>query len=99
MSKHPVILKGDLWSLVRTRRGLAKTKENPKGLWGYAWAETREIRVRPPADFPTVEKETDILIHEALHACLPDVDEAVITQTATDIARLLAFSGVLKEPT
>ena len=96
MSKHPVILKGELWSLVRTRRGLAKTKEAPKGLWGYAWSETREIRVRPPTDFPNVEKEADILIHEALHACLPDVDEAVVTQTATEIARALSIAGVLR---
>jgi len=31
----------------------------------------------------------DLVIHESLHACLWDLDEEAVTETAWDIARLL----------
>ena len=36
----------------------------------------------------------DTLIHEALHGCLWDLDEAAITETAECIARVLIKAGV-----
>lgn len=31
----------------------------------------------------------EVAIHESLHACLPDADEAAVTETAADVAQLL----------
>lgn len=31
----------------------------------------------------------DTVIHECLHACYPDLDEEAVTETATDIAKVL----------
>jgi len=39
----------------------------------------------------------DTLIHELLHAALPDISEEAITETATDIARVLHRLGVRVE--
>ena len=39
----------------------------------------------------------DTAIHEGIHACLPDLDEPAVTQTATDIARLLWRLGYRKK--
>jgi hypothetical protein len=33
--------------------------------------------------------ELDAIIHEAIHACLPDTSESAVNSSATDIARLL----------
>ena len=35
----------------------------------------------------------DTVIHECLHACVPDLDEDAVTQTATDIAKVLNRMG------
>lgn len=39
------------------------------------------------------EIELDTLIHELLHACQPDLAEETVTETATDIARVLFRLG------
>lgn len=39
----------------------------------------------------------DTVIHEALHACFPDMREEAITQSARDIARLLDRLGYRTE--
>ena len=39
----------------------------------------------------------DTLIHELMHAALPDISEEAITETATDIARVLHRLGVRVE--
>lgn len=38
-------------------------------------------------------KELEVLIHEMLHACLWDLDEEAIDETAHDIARALGRLG------
>ena len=35
----------------------------------------------------------DTVIHEALHACLPDLSEEAVTESASDIARVLYRMG------
>lgn len=37
--------------------------------------------------------ELDVLIHEALHACLWDIDHDAIDETAHDLTRLLLREG------
>ena len=42
------------------------------------------------------ERQLDVLLHELLHACNWQLDEEHITQTATDIARVLWRLGYRK---
>jgi hypothetical protein len=35
----------------------------------------------------------DTVIHECLHACIPDLDEEAVTETATDITKVLHRMG------
>ena len=35
----------------------------------------------------------DTVIHECLHACVPDLDEDAVTETATDITKVLHRMG------
>ena len=35
------------------------------------------------------QRTLDVLIHEGLHACLPDLDEDAVAETAEDLAGLL----------
>ena len=35
----------------------------------------------------------DTVIHECLHACIPDLDEVCVTETATDIAKVVHRMG------
>jgi hypothetical protein len=39
--------------------------------------------------WPSEQDRMDTLIHEALHCIRPELDEAAVADTATDIARLL----------
>jgi hypothetical protein len=43
------------------------------------------------------QHELEILEHEFLHACFPQIDEGVITQAAKDISRALWRLGYRKE--
>jgi hypothetical protein len=42
--------------------------------------------------------DLDTCIHEGLHACLWDLDEEAVHETATDIARLLWRLGYRRDP-
>ena len=42
-------------------------------------------------------KDLDTIIHESLHACLWDLDEEAISESAADVARLLWRLGWRKE--
>lgn len=54
-------------------------------------------------DSMTAAKTLDVLIHEGLHACFPDLDEQSVNQSATDIATMIltepSLCRVLKQPT
>ena len=43
------------------------------------------------------ELELDVIIHELLHACQPDIEEHAIDATATDIARVLTRLGYRRD--
>jgi len=74
------IFRGTRWRLGRVKqRGELGGCEGPH-------VPGREIDI--PADGDT-ENELSTIIHEALHACLWDIDEEAIDTTADDIARLL----------
>jgi hypothetical protein len=45
------------------------------------------------ADRLSGEIELDTIIHELLHACQPDLAEETVTDTATDLARVLFRLG------
>jgi hypothetical protein len=59
----------------------------------------------PDAKRPTIQfrpklkglDRLDTIIHESLHACFADLDESVVGETATDIARLLWRLGYRAE--
>jgi len=74
-----VHLRGKAWKV----RTLARLMPGTLGMCDYS-ARTLHI----PVDGDT-ESELDTCIHEALHGCLPDLDEATVDETATSIARLL----------
>lgn len=50
----------------------------------------KEIEIKPTLEG---EEELDCLIHEALHACLPDIDDDAVDDTATSIAKFLVRLG------
>ena len=47
----------------------------------------RVVRNQPRVDM------LDTLLHECLHACLPDLSEEAVTETATDLAKTLDRLG------
>lgn len=79
-------LRGRYWTI--TRGKLDKTQD------GLCDASTRRITIRQSL---TGERELDVLIHEMLHACHWDLDEQAITETASDIARVLTRLGYRKQ--
>ncbi len=94
---HNIFLRGTLWKLERTRRGLGKSKKNPTGLWGLCCKEAKTIKVLPDEDFETVEKTAETIIHEMLHGLWWDLDEEAVTQAAKEIATALQVSGLLTD--
>lgn len=88
-------IRGKSWTFKRTKRGLGKTKEHPGGLWGVCDFDKREIRVLPEDQFPSGEKELDVLIHETLHALYPDLAEESVTEGATVLAKVLVQAGIV----
>ncbi len=60
--------------------------DSPKGT-------RKEIRLQ--AGLPPL-RDMEVAIHEALHACFWDMDEDVITQSATDLGRFLWRLGYRK---
>ena len=92
---HKVTIRGQPWTLRRTRRGLGSTNRFPKGLYGYCDHTNKEIRVIPEEDFKTSQEELDTIIHETLHALFPDLDEEVVTQSGSELAAILVAAGVI----
>jgi hypothetical protein len=95
--KNPIFIRGSLWTLQRTRRGLGKSKAYPKGCWGHCSRENKTITIRPSKDFPTVEQEVDTIIHECLHGLWWDLDEEAVRTAATEIAAALRVSGLIPD--
>ena len=56
------------------------------GAVGHYDPDRRELVVSPSL---RGEQRLDTVIHELLHAALPDLDEDAVNTTASDIARLL----------
>lgn len=90
-----ITVRGQKWTLRRTRRGLGESKQIPTGAWGWCDVSRREIRVAPEEDFPNGRDELDVLIHESLHALFPDLDEEVVTQSGRELADILVAAGVV----
>ena len=56
---------------------------------------TREIEIKPSLKG---KEKLDCIIHEALHACLPDLDDDAVNETGIAVSGLLFKLGyVLKE--
>ena len=68
-------IRGKVW-----RVGFRKLKAEDVGWCDY---DTRQIHISPKAPMP------DTLIHEVLHAALPDLDEDAILETEEAIASAL----------
>lgn len=79
-------LRGRYWTILRGK--LDRTKD------GLCDAMSRTITVRRSL---AGERELDVLIHEMLHACHWDLDEQAITETASDLARVLTRLGYRKQ--
>lgn len=86
-------IRGKAWKLIRPRyRNKAWTDQE-----GEAWRRrdgTGELRVLRSLQG---QRELEVLLHEALHAALWDLDEEVVTETAEDLSRLLWGEGYRKE--
>lgn len=78
-------LRGKHWRIVREKL--------PRKLDGLCNADNRVITVQPHL---SGERELDVLIHEMLHACHWDLAEESITETASDLARVLFRLGYRK---
>jgi len=52
--------------------------------------DVREIEIRPNLEG---KERLDCIIHEALHACFPDIDDDAIDETGTSISDLLIKFG------
>ena len=74
------------WTIIR-----GKLDRNKDGLCD---ANSRTITIRRSL---SGERELDVLIHEMLHACHWDLDEEAITETASDLARVLTRLGYRRE--
>jgi hypothetical protein len=78
-------LRGKYWRIEREKL--------PRKLDGLCNADERKITVQPSL---SGERELDVLIHEMLHACHWDLAEESITETASDLARVLFRLGYRK---
>jgi hypothetical protein len=54
----------------------------------------REIWIRPDLKG---ERMIDVILHEILHAALPDLNEESVEETATDMAKILWELGYRNE--
>ena len=66
----------------------------PKTHDGLCDMATRTIKVRKSL---RGERQLDVIIHELLHGCHWDLDEAAIEETAEDLARVLWRLGYRKQ--
>lgn len=61
-----------------------------KNHWGTCSYTKKEIEVRPSLN---PEDKLNCIIHEALHACFPDLIDEAIDESATCVAKLLMRLG------
>ena len=66
----------------------------PNGDLGLCEHDQHTIRINPKMDNPAT---TDTLIHEWLHARWPDLDEASVYTSATEISAMLERAGLIAE--
>ena len=78
---------------LRKKYWTIRREKLPRKLDGLCDADHRTITVQPHL---TGERELDVLIHEMLHACHWDLAEESITETASDLARVLFRLGYRK---
>lgn len=83
-----VKMRGRVWDFRRTAK-------RPRGAHGIADKSTRPPSIKVHAALRD-ETELETIIHEALHACLWDLDEEPIEETAESIASLLWKLGYRK---
>lgn len=79
-----------MWTFLRTTKGLGP---GDKGSCDAPSLPNKTIRVRPSLKGRV---ELDTHIHEMLHACLWDLDEEAVCESAEDIARALWRLGYRK---
>lgn len=77
-------VRGERWRLVI---------EQDKDAYGTCDCDAKVIRIAPGA---TQVQSIDTIVHEMLHACLPDLSEDAVAETATDITSALTHKQVLK---
>ncbi len=66
-------IRGKTWRII-----LGKPPANDCS--AYIWHDRRTIWIRP-SQSPTPSDRIDCIVHEILHACLPDIAEEVIDET------------------
>lgn len=60
---------------------------------GYCdWRHKKDKKLWIKKSLPD-KKRLEVLIHEGLHACLPDADEHTVEETAQDLALFLIRDG------
>jgi len=81
-----VELRGHRWML----EGVERLSDGSHGDMDPAGVQKKAIRVsRTQGPLDTL----DTLLHECIHACLPDLSEEAVEETATDIAKVLHRLG------
>jgi hypothetical protein len=87
-STHKLPIRGNEWELRFTRENLGVDS------WGVCLHDQELIIVDSEL---RGAGRTDTLIHEILHACLPDVEELAIGETAVAVTEALCELGYLKK--
>lgn len=82
--KLPTLDKGKAWTLRVVRQ---YPRLDGKDLWGYCNTLKREIVVCKKVQKDGVARE--VVMHEALHAFLPWLDEAAVDQLAKNLDEVL----------
>jgi hypothetical protein len=88
---HPrtITLRGKRWTLCTH-----PMKDN-FGLCEYeTWVPKKHIWIDPGCEG---EKMLEILLHEMMHCCFPDIDEDAITETGRSLAKVLWDLGYRSE--
>ena len=68
------------------RYGINFRSPRNKGHIGICDYENKEIKISPKI---TGVEKLDCIIHEALHACMPDLSDDAVNESATCMAKLL----------
>lgn len=80
-------LRGRTYELLFTREDISIVED---GTCDYPTTKHKKIRIKPHLE---PARELDVVIHECLHACCWDLSEETVTQSATDIAKILWALG------